>query len=174
MRKFKISKGDEYILKKIMKLLKISIIVGIICGTIVVLLNNNKSIYPSLPKDYIAFRASDFIDVIDDNDGYLAIEYNGRKYIPYGTIKRSIKESDIDKCIGFIIQDEKVTSMPDENNKDTRIYSLTEDKDNNFLLEYYIGTNLMNQPHFWRAVDTKGKNILIPDCIYSLEYNYWK
>ena len=114
------------------------------------------------------------VDIYDDNAEYLVLEYSGRKYMPYGTIKRSIKESDIDKCIGYLFQDEIVTSMPDENNTDTRIYSLREDNDNNFLMEYYIKTNLMNPPTFWRAIDTKEKDIVIPNCIDSLEYDYWK
>ena len=31
----------------------------------------------------------------------------------------------------------------------------------------------MNQPDFYRAIDTKGKDIDIPDCIQSLNYDYW-
>jgi hypothetical protein len=41
-------------------------------------------------------------------------------------------------------------------------------------MEYYIGTTLMNQPSFWRAIDTKGKDIVIPDYIDLLDYTYWK
>lgn len=127
----------------------------------------------ALPEAPIAFHTTSFTDIADDS-GYLVIEYKGRKYMPYGTIKRRIKENDIDECIGYLFQDENVTSIPDENNTDTRIYTLAEDKDNNFLMDYYIGTILMNQPNFWRAVDTKGKDIFIPDCIDSLGYDYWK
>ncbi len=32
----------------------------------------------------------------------------------------------------------------------------------------------MNQPDFYRAIDTKNKKINTPNYIESLEYNYWK
>lgn len=129
--------------------------------------------YPNLEKDAIVFQTSSYIDEEYDA-GYLTIEYNGRIYMPYGTIKRFLKEKDLDKCIGYIIQDENSSSIVDKDNKDTRIYTLTDDKENNFLMEYYIGTNLMNQPIFYRAIDTKRKDINIPRFINSLDYNYWK
>ena len=40
-------------------------------------------------------------------------------------------------------------------------------------MEYYIGTNLMNPQTFYRAIDTKDKDINIPIFIESLKYNYW-
>lgn len=129
--------------------------------------------YPDLPESAIAFTAGSFTDEADDNAGYFTIEYNGRTYMPYGTIKGVMKSTDIDKCIGYIVQDENTASVVDPNDKDTRIYTLTADKENNFLMEYYIGTTLMNQPSFYRAVDTRGKVIFVPEFIDSLEYNYW-
>jgi len=32
----------------------------------------------------------------------------------------------------------------------------------------------MSQPMFYRAVDTKGKDVYTPDYIDSLDYEYWK
>ena len=142
--------------------------------TILVCLTGCESKYPELEKDAIGLKTTTILDEKDDDATYLAVEYNGRTYIPYGTIKRSIKKKDIDKCIGYLIQDENTSSIIDEKNKDTRIYTLKEDKENNFLMEYYIGTTLMNQPSFYRALDTKGSNIKIPKYIESLDYNYWK
>jgi len=134
----------------------------------------NKERYPELSGDAIAFHTTEFIDVNDDEAGYLMIEYNGRKYIPYGTLKGMIKGKDIDKCIGYIVQDENSSSIVDENNKDTRVYTLTDDNEHNFLMEYYIGTTLMNQPSFYRAMDIRGKNINVPSYINSLNYHYWE
>lgn len=130
--------------------------------------------YPELEKDAIAFQTRRFVDENDDDASYLIFDYNGRTYLPYSTQNGFLKSSDLDKCIGYIIQDKLSSSIVDKDNKDTRIYTLTEDKENNFLMEYYIGTTLMNQPTFFRAIDTKGKNINIPKIISDTDYNYWK
>ena len=142
--------------------------------TIILLFAGCSPKYPDLEEDAIGFKTSSYIDYDNDGDSSLTFEYNNRVYMPYGTIRRSVRRKDIDKCIGYIIQDERSSSIVDPNNKDTRIYTLVEDKDNNFLMEYYIGTTLMNQPIFYRAIDTRGKKIDIPNYIDSLNYSYWK
>ena len=150
-------------------------ILGILLmGVLVLSLTGCGIKYPDLEKDAIEFQTGNYIDENDDSAGYLTIEYNGRTYMPYGTLKGSLKEKDIDKCIGYIIQNENSSSIIDKDNKDTRIYTLIDDKENNFLMEYYIGTDLMNQPSFYRAIDTKNKDINIPKFIDSLDNNYWK
>ena len=150
-------------------------ILGILLmGVLVLSLTGCGIKYPDLEKDAIGFQTDNYIDENDNGVGYLTIEYNGRTYMPYGTLKGSLKEKDIDKCIGYIIQNENSSSIIDKDNKDTRIYTLIDDKENNFLMEYYIGTDLMNQPSFYRAIDTKNKDINIPKFIDSLDYNYWK
>ena len=150
-------------------------ILGILLmGVLVLSLTGCNIKYQDLEKDAIGFQTGNYIDENDDSAGYLTIEYNGRTYMPYGTLKGSLKEKDIDKCIGYIIQNENSSSIIDKDNKDTRIYTLIDDKENNFLMEYYIGTDLMNQPSFYRAIDTKNKDINIPKFIDSLDYNYWK
>ena len=123
--------------------------------------------YPELPENPVVFEMGEYIDKSDDEAGYSTIEYNGRIYMPYGTIKRAINSDDIDKCIGYVVQD-------GQKDTDERIYTLFEDKANNYLMMYYVGESLMNQPDFWRAVDTNGKNIDTPVYIESFNYNYWK
>lgn len=130
--------------------------------------------YPDLENDAIAFNMGEYTDVSDDDAKYGTIQYNGRVYMPYGVLKGVINAKDIKKCIGYIIQNENSSSIIDQNNKDTRVYTLTEDLNENYLMIYYIGTTEMNQPDFWRAVDTKGKKIDTPNYIDSLDYNYWK
>ena len=122
--------------------------------------------YPDLPQDALAFDMGEYIDEADDDAAYGTIEYNGRTYMPYGTIKRSLRTNDIDSCIGYIVQD-------GEADTDERIYTLTEDSEHNFLMQYY-GKGIMEQPTFWRATDTQGKDISIPDYIESLDYGYWR
>lgn len=130
--------------------------------------------YPELEKNAIGFETNSYIDELDDNASYLTFEYEGRTYMPYSSLKGTIHKKDVAKCIGYIIQNENVSSIVDINNKDTRVYTLTIDPEHNFLMIYYIGTTLMNQPDFFRATDTKGKNIKIPEFIDDTDYNYWK
>ena len=141
---------------------------------ILISLSGCKNKFPELDQKSIAFQTSSYIDKNDDDASYLTIEYNGRVYLPYGTLKSKINDKDIRDCIGYIVQDETNSSMPDKDNKDTRIYTLTSDPNNNFLMEYYIGTTLMNTPVFLRAVDTQNKEINIPNFIDDLGYGYWK
>ena len=129
--------------------------------------------YPDLKDDAIAFEMGEYLDESDEGL-YGTIEYNGRTYMPYGTINYHFNDKSVKECIGYIIQDENSSSIVDLDDKDTRIYTLKEDPDENYLMEYYIGTTLMNQPSFWRAIDTKGYEIDTPKYIDSLDYNFWK
>lgn len=131
-----------------------------------------KTTYPDLPKNPIAFEMGSFEDTDHDNALFGTLEYNGRTYIGYGTINNNFKKSDIDQCIGYIVMDNNSTSNPDPDDTSSRIYTLAGDTEHNFLMDYTDG--VMNQPNFWRAVDTKGKDIPVPSCIDDLGYDYWK
>ena len=128
---------------------------------------------PDLPSDAIAFEMGTFIDSEHDDDSFGTIEYNGRTYIAYGTISNAYNQGCVESCIGYIVQDENSSSVVDLDNRNWRIYTLTEDPDHNFLMDFDDSTTLMNQPGFFRAMDTNGEDIEIPDCIESLGYEYW-
>ena len=104
------------------------------------------------------------------SEGIQTIEYNGRQYGFFGTLKNMISPMDVDKCVGYINNDINEAGA----NTDTRIYTLVDDPDNNYLLEYYIADTEMNQPTFLRAIDTNGMEIDTPRYIERLEYDYWK
>lgn len=101
-----------------------------------------------------------------DYQGFKAVDYNGRTYIPYGTIKDTFYSKNIDKCVGYIIQDGKEM-------KDTRLYTLRNDDKNDYLMEYYVNGE-MEQPMFLRAVDTVGSDVEDIAYIESLEYDFWE
>lgn len=128
--------------------------------------------YPELKENAISFIMGEYKSDIDDTL-YGSLNYNDRIYIPYGTLKGQIKTKDIKNCIGYIVQDENSSSTTNLNDKDTRVYTLVNDKEENFLMVYYIGESLMNQPDFYRALDTKDKNIEIPNFIDKEDYEYW-
>ena len=117
-----------------------------------------------LPDEPIKFRTQTFVSPVDKNDTYSAIKYNDRLYIPYGTISRSLKVEDVGECLGYIVQD----GVEDKN---ARIYKLAETGD--YIVEIYINGE-MDQPVFYRAEDTIGKNIDTPSYIDSLNYDIWR
>lgn len=133
-----------------------------------------KNNYPELPDHAAAFEMGIFEDTEHDAALFGTLEYSGRVYIGYGTSNSAFRSSDVDQCIGYVVMDENSTSNPDPNDKSIRVYTLHGDDDHNFLMEYDNASGLMNQPSFWRAIDTKGKAMDIPNYIDALEYDYWK
>ena len=59
----------------------------------------------SLPEDPIEFNTSTFVNPVDSDDTYLSIEYNGRTYIPFGTLVGIVPESEMGDCLGYVVQD---------------------------------------------------------------------
>jgi len=125
-----------------------------------------KRIDMELPEKPIEFHTGTFVNPADPDDTYQSIEYNGRTYIGYGTLKGSIDGDDVGQCLGYIIQDGTIM-------KTVRIFPLTADPDANYLVEIFTD-GFMNQPFFFRALDTRGKPIDTPRYIESLGYSYWE
>ncbi|MBR4727633.1 MAG: hypothetical protein IK080_07060 [Clostridia bacterium] len=130
--------------------------------------------YPPLPQDAIAFEMGTYEDAAHDDALFGTIEYSGRVYVAYGTISNSYRPKDAETCIGYIVQDENSASVVDPENKDRRIYTVTGDPDHNFLLEYDATIKLMYSPTFYRALDTNGQEIEIPEFITPLGYELWQ
>ena len=117
-----------------------------------------------LPNDPQAFIMENYVNPSDKDDGYMSIVYNGRRFIPYGTISRTLKGDDVGDCLGYIVQD----GVED---KGARIYQLMATDD--YLAEIFINAG-MQQPIFFRAEDTIGKNTETPSYIESLDYGIWR
>lgn len=119
----------------------------------------------SLPDNPIVFNMRTFVNPVDSDDTYLSIEYNGRTYIPFGTLDGIVPESEMGDCLGYVVQDG--IKM-----EDVRIFLLTADPDANYLGQFET-EGVMNQPDFFRAIDTVGKDITTPAYIDDLEYKFW-
>ena len=117
-----------------------------------------------LPDEPIKFSTQTFVSPVDKNDTYSAIKYNDRLYLPYGTLDKTLKGDDVGACLGYIVQD----GVED---KGARIYLLTATDD--YLAEIFINAG-MQQPIFFRAEDTIGKNIDTPSYSHSLNYGVWR
>ena len=119
-----------------------------------------------LPENPNKFHTGTFVNPDDPDDTYQSIEYNGRTYIGYGTLKGAIDGDDVGQCLGYVILDGAAM-------KKVRIFLLNADPDANYLVQIFTDT-FMNQPFFFRALDTRGKQIGTPQYIESLDYPYWK
>jgi len=149
----------------------VTIVVIMIC--LAVLSGCTKKTLPNLPSDAVAFEMGTFIDENHDDASFATIEYGGRIYIPYGTINNKYGHNCIESCVGYIIQDEHSSSVTGLENTDRRIYTLLGDADHSFLMDFDDSVKLMNQPTFFRAIDTSGQDIERPDYIDPLGYEFW-
>lgn len=102
-----------------------------------------------------------FEQVYFEDDGETSIEIGGRTYSYFGRLNGKMPGESICECLGYI-----------DNDKDTRVYSLTDDPLDNFLMVKHIG-GIMDQPEFLRAKDTIHENILAPYYIKSACYESW-
>ena len=119
-----------------------------------------------LPETPIEFHTGTFVNPSDSDDTYQSIEYDGRTYIGFGTVKNRISRDDVGQCLGYIVQDGVVM-------KDVRVFRLNADPDANYLIQIFTD-GFMNQPIFFRALDTRGKIIGVPPYIENLDYSCWK
>lgn len=124
-----------------------------------ILLSGCNKIDYSLPDNPTAFTYN------DETDSELAgFEYNGRDYVFFGSIKGGILSNEVGECVGYIY---------DENNpedKNNRVMKLTATDD--FLMCYYV-SGIMEPAVFYRAADTRDKDIEIPEYIIDNGYRYW-
>lgn len=96
----------------------------------------------------------------EDQDEYL-LEINGRTYSYFGTLKNRIKSDSVCECIGYM-----------EGDENARLYTLMEDPLDNYIM-IRNAEGIMEQPAFYRAMDTRNKDILTPSYIESLGYECW-
>lgn len=137
---------------------KITTVLLLVC--ILLLGGCGKSVIYDLPDGVQEIETCDYTNPDDPEDGYRAIIYEGRTYVFYGTQGKTIKDSMIEKCIGYT-----------DGDTNSRVYTLVGTDD--YIADYYVNGE-MEQFHFSRAVDTIGKEIETPDYITGLDYDLWK
>ena len=109
-----------------------------------------------LPEDPVAFEDRD-----SDEYDMRVLTVGGRDYMPFGTLKNVMNDSAIRECLGYLNGDEN-----------TRVYTLEEDAFTNYIMIKNVN-GVMEQPDYWRAVDTMGENVATPNYIESLGYEEW-
>lgn len=152
-------------MKKFKKMTKIILLLG--CCVVFLTGCGGEDKFGKLPDEPIAFEQETYVNPADASDEYAAITYKGRTYVPYGTQGSNISRSTVQACIGYLYIEE----TPDDTN--IRIYTLKNDEGENYLMDMDIG-GFMEQAVFYRAIDTKGQEIVTPKYIDSLNYDVWK
>lgn len=117
-----------------------------------------------LPIDPEVFQEKEYTNPDNPDDSYVCISYNGRLYVPYGTLGSRIDEDEPNECIGYV----KREDAPD----DTTIHVFTFSSTDDLLFEYAVGAE-METPMVLRAIDTQGEDIEIPGYVDSLGYEIW-
>ena len=98
----------------------------------------------------------------EENDSSsVCYEVNGRKYSMFGTLKDTFEDGSIRECFGYL-----------DGDRNTRVYALCDDPGDNYLMVCNV-VGIMEQPSFFRALDTYNKNVFTPSYIESLGYEEW-
>ncbi len=112
------------------------------------------------PEDFPELQTGTYVNPNDPEDTYKTVLYGDREYVFYGTQGKTVRDSMIAACAGYLGGD-----------TDDRVYTLTDTED--YIAEYYV-SGIMEQVGFFRASDTIGQNIDTPDYIDSFDYDIWK
>jgi len=140
-------------------------ICSIFVAFIILLCGCSNSLDIEYPDNPIKFETYTYVNPDNADDTYRAFKYNKREYIPYATLENSVAQNDISTCLGCIVQDGKET--------DTWVVTLSDSDNNDYLMLYYPNTH-NQQPEFYRAIDTKGKEISTPDYISDEKFEFWR
>ena len=123
-----------------------------------------KDITDELSDDGIAFYQMEFINPDNEDDGYMALQYMNRFYVPYGGVNKILPDSKLKENLGYVFRE----GYPDD--KSIQVFSLVET--NNFIV-VKDKIRFMNEPMFYRSLDSKDEDIVIPEYINSLDYEIW-
>ena len=123
------------------------------------------AINSSLPANPIAFQVTTFANPNDPSDTYTRIVYNGKVFIPFGTLGSVVSARDTDGVLGYLVRDEEVPA-----DQSDRVIALKDYPD--FLMIYHVG-GVMDQPEFYRCLDTRGMTTQLPPYVRDLGYAVW-
>ncbi|MBO6060868.1 MAG: hypothetical protein J6P98_01945 [Clostridia bacterium] len=99
----------------------------------------------------------------DGSTAYL-LRINGREYLYYGRLNGTVRASDTGKVLGYVRNEQ----FPEDDGD--RIVELTGAGD--IIMTYYV-KGIMEQPEFLRALDTVGRDIVIPGFVEPYEEQAW-
>ena len=119
------------------------------------LINRNK-VSINLPDN-----AQSYTSIYDEDTGDITIKTNGKTYSYFGTIGDTMPATSVRDCLGYL-----------DGDKNTRICTLTEDPNDNYIMVKNVN-GIMEQPQFFRAMDTRNRDIFTPSYIEPLGFECW-
>ena len=120
--------------------------------------SGGENIY-TLPENAPELETALYVNDRDREDEYASIIYDGREYVCFGTIDESIGERDVEACVGYT-----------GGSRSNVVCTLKETND--YIMRTFL-QGFMDQPMFFRAADTLGKEIYTPGYIRDWGYGLW-
>lgn len=149
-------------MKKILPALLLLLMAGLLAGCTI-------GINDDLPEQPVEFVMGNYVNPNDKEDSYGSVEYKGRIYVPCGTLRGTLRGKDVGACLGYLVRE---SDGKDEKVEDIRFFLLTGDSAED-LLVCLDKRRFMDQPVFFRAVDTAGKKIDYPKYIKPSDDLIW-
>ena len=118
---------------------------------------------PDSPKEFVV---TTFTDPNDESVNYAALEFDGKTYVKYGTLSGEIDKKDVGSCLGYLVEDGHQI-------QELRVFDLASDPEQNYLLTM-DSQGIMENPSFFRNIETVGEDIETPSFIEDADYALWK
>ncbi len=146
-------------MKKLLLFLVLALSAGLLAGCV-------DRIDDSLPPEPYEFVMGSFVNPDDKEDEYSSVTYLERVYIPFGTLKDKPTNEDIGPCLGYLmLNNTKVEQV--------LFFPLKEDENNDFLV--CLGPrSSKEEPVIFRAIDTVGRDLRIPEIIRPSSDKFWQ
>ena len=113
-----------------------------------------------LPENAPELKTAVYLNGKDENDGYASIMYGGREYVCYGTAGDEMHKRDVEACVGYT-----------GGRKSDVVCTLKGTGD--YIMRTFL-QGFADEPIFFRAADTLGKEIYTPGYIRGWGYELWK
>ena len=113
----------------------------------------------ALPENAPHIEQTTYVNEKDKDDNYIGLMYGGREYVLYGHLYGKLRDDDVQACVGYA-----------DDEKKERVCTLAGTDD--YIMLRYVGS-FKDEPVFYRAEDTLGKDIYTPDYVQCVEYYLW-
>ena len=116
----------------------------------------------ALPEGAPHIEQTTYVNKNDPEDKYIGLMYGGREYVLYGHLNGKFSDSEVRACVGY---------ADDDDDRHERVCTIKDTDD--YIMLRYVGI-FKDEPAFYRAEDTLGKDIYTPGYIGCNEPQLWE